>query len=947
MGIHSSLFRMDFRVTGGRSFDKMRNRIKGVGEQSYQTFNAISRSLSKLEKQTGRTINKFGRMAMGGGLMYGAFRTLNYSLLQSNSLIQTNTILLEEMFKSKSKAQGFISTIENIAGAFGQDLTELMSSSRGLVQTMGQAFGTKLKPQHLEKMLKLLMTVHSLDTENRPLSFTAFSFKEMFQGQGALDFRSLRSRLEINLGRSVEEGITEAIKSKDIEKSMDLINKAFVNIGIDSERIMQRFLKQGVSQNISRFSSFVLRLFQNLGKSSFNELIKPLAFINAEFVKLFTPDSQQYKSLQMYSEQLRVAVIKPLVDEFSKMFSAFSSQKDYFIKNFINMIKTSGQTLQSFGGIFGALFSGIAGQDMNTKDYTKMFEDINSGMIKFNEILKSTKSIFETLQTPIHMIGKAINLMVSAISSLPAPLLALLGLGAIGKGIGFGGKVIGSTASRFTGMGGTRGASGYSRASSSSKTTRATKESDNISSGAVNTSGGTSATDVLNMAGNLAMIGSVLPLGKIKLNRFKSSKNKRKHQQYNVDTTRGQNTRHLERDLRLKEMEQYIDYKRVEKAMYSRGTKPLPKGDIPYSYNKKTFQNYRDTEHYKKSLANARSIDRRYRQGKKEEKDKKNAQIREENLLKHRRDLNEKQKKAHGIGGSMSDILSMSVSYLPFFLANKMGGVGGKMKTLTSNLGMFSNRIKSVTTKFLPRLGLGFGTLAPALLLYGASVVTSREHIDKMNSTIIDNLPKLKSWLEWFGMDGGHLHSWSEVFKNREIEKQNNEYMKQQSLINANMRKVPLMMRANFGFGNINELDKSMQNLLQDPKKYLQYASLFSLENKGKQNPYLQYMSNIDKKDIPRMAEYMGMTEDDFRSEFNLPTVSREETVNKLQYGSTNEKALYEVMVNFDASKMTDEATKKIVAVIYDSLGKALAKKLEEQEQKPNKSIETDTIIGG
>ena len=413
----SSVFKMIFMADDRGSISKMRNTLKGVGEQSYVTFNAISRNMSKMEKSTGRLIGKLSMLAGGGGLMYGIFKSLNYSIIQSNSLITTNRILLEEIIGNKGKAREMINVVQEIAGSFGGDVNELMTAGRGLSQVMRQ-IDKNFQPIHLDKMLRLVNVVSSLDTENRGLSYTSFSFKEALQGVGSGDWRSMRNRLEINLGKTYEKAITQAVRKGNMDEVTRLFEEAFKNIGIDAGQIMGRLMSEGLMQNVNRTASYISRLFQMLGEKSFSQLTKPLAKLNFFLSEQFKKDTGFMKYIEKLSDSFSDKFVKPLTEMMNKVGFAIEPIVGEMGVNMVNALMSVGSVFKNLIMMPLEFVSGLMGVSTS-------IVDIEDKVSSFNGFLKTTAELgskisdsFKELRQPLNMLGESINNLVVSLLKL-------------------------------------------------------------------------------------------------------------------------------------------------------------------------------------------------------------------------------------------------------------------------------------------------------------------------------------------------------------------------------------------------------------------------------------------------------------------------------------------------------------------------------------------------
>ena len=257
MGSSNTRYVVNFGTQNLSSLIRARSVIRGIETQSYISFNSASRSLSNLEKTSIRSSNQitrsfdainramrkigmgggrgsmmsfggFGLATLGIGGLIGSVNLLHRAFIQTNTSMQSSRIMIEELLGSANTATPFINKMKDLSASFGQDLNETMTASRGLMQVMKQV--NTPQPVHLEKMLKMVMAVNAIDLENRGLGYTSFSFKEAFQGMGRGDFRSLRNRLEINLGKPMETAITKAIQKGDLDKAINLFDEGLKKI---------------------------------------------------------------------------------------------------------------------------------------------------------------------------------------------------------------------------------------------------------------------------------------------------------------------------------------------------------------------------------------------------------------------------------------------------------------------------------------------------------------------------------------------------------------------------------------------------------------------------------------------------------------------------------------------------------------------------------------------
>lgn len=457
-----AFFNLSFLVHGTPQLAKLRGVLQGIGQQSYKTFDALARSMSTLDKATGRTLSRLAMFAGGGGLAYGAIKTVNYSLYQSNSMITTNRIMLEELVGTAKAAKGYIKVVQDLSGSFGTDMSEMMNASRGLIQMftqIGSRGNQPATPQHLDKMLKLVTAVSLLDTENRGLAYTAFAFKEGLQGVGQGDWRSMKNRLEVNLGKPMEKAITAAVKAGKMDDVVRLFEEAFKGIGINADSMIKRIMSEGLTQNFTRFMTYVSRSFQMVGENSYLALAKPFARLNTFIAKQFDMGDDKGKK-----PALLMRLLGDTGESLNQQFiTPFRIAMDKFTESFkIHMEKMVIGIKILIGGVFD-LFTGLATPFIA---FAKGLFGITTSLDKGDDILRGFGETAEQIGKKLSKIGLffreladsangfalAINSVVKAFiklsSALPPALVGAMFGGIRGGLIGAGaGAVAGSMVS--------------------------------------------------------------------------------------------------------------------------------------------------------------------------------------------------------------------------------------------------------------------------------------------------------------------------------------------------------------------------------------------------------------------------------------------------------------------------------------------------------------------
>lgn len=435
MAISTTRFNLLFGVSGINSLTRTRSTLRSLQDQTYISTNAMSRSFSALDRSLGRSgagmerslgrINRMmsafrggfvlGGMMLGMNMWIGSLRSLVNSVdnafVKTNASIITSKIMLEELLGNKSGADGFINSMQNLSSTFGQDIKETMVSARGLMQVMKQIDAPQ--PKHLEKLMKMVMAVSALDLENRGLSYTAFSFKEVFSGQGSIDFRSLRNRLEINLGKATEQAITKAVKEKNLDKALSLLDAGLSRIGINSSKLLNRLIKDGLDQNINMIKRGYSRVFQIIGEDFSKSLVRPLANFNVFLSRQFKDGSVGMNYLKNFGKR-----VKELLSPIAGVGSSFGSmmyKSRFALTEGIIDLGTSG--LEAFLGLnsaFMMFMRGLLGVEKRLSNVNGMIQMFK----KLKEVFQGITKFANDMKTPLYDLGQSINNLVSSIAKL-------------------------------------------------------------------------------------------------------------------------------------------------------------------------------------------------------------------------------------------------------------------------------------------------------------------------------------------------------------------------------------------------------------------------------------------------------------------------------------------------------------------------------------------------
>ncbi len=426
-------FLISFGSTGLGDLVRARSTIKGIGEQSYISFNAASRNMSNLERNVMKSVNNMNRgflslnrsmMGLGMGLTRFAFsglaagvNLLNRAFIQTNSQLQTNKIMIEEML-GKGRAGGFQNVMKELAAGYGFDLSETMKSSRGLLQVMKQISaigGKELNPKSLDKVMKMVMATSAMDTENRGLSYTSFSYKEAMQGIGRGDWRSMHNRLEINMGKKAEAAITKAFQKGDLEEGLRLWDEGLKKIGIDSEKLLGRLTREGFIQNVSRLTSYITRSFQITGEGLFKSLTEPIYQFNQFLSKNFSDEGTGMAIMMKLGSDIADG-FAPAIKSLNSFGNALYKQRWNLVNFFLSMAESGAAATKAFAGIFTSFGAGLFG--MNNFGAMSGVSGLVKVMGWLTKLGEGATSLFNQLHEPIKRVGNAVGDLGKQISAV-------------------------------------------------------------------------------------------------------------------------------------------------------------------------------------------------------------------------------------------------------------------------------------------------------------------------------------------------------------------------------------------------------------------------------------------------------------------------------------------------------------------------------------------------
>lgn len=314
---------ISFQLQGLRNLVHARSAVNGFGRQTYGALNQAMRGSTALDKSFGKLGRTLAALGTGVGIAM-----LAKKFIDSTAELQTNTIIFETMMGDAKKADDTIRKLRMTALDIGSDQAEMIKSARGIYGSALQV-DPNVTSDQINNLTKVAGVLSMLDTENRGVSFAAFSIKEMLQGTGQADWRSLRDRLEINLGDATEKAITKAVQAKNLQKAIDLFNEGLKRIHIDPDNMIEALKKKGFQLNVTRLFGMITLAAQQVLAPAFEPLTAMLAKANNALMKMMQSGSAGFDMLERKGRFLKEMVLEPFVRTLEMIGQRFSTLSDH------------------------------------------------------------------------------------------------------------------------------------------------------------------------------------------------------------------------------------------------------------------------------------------------------------------------------------------------------------------------------------------------------------------------------------------------------------------------------------------------------------------------------------------------------------------------------------------------------------------------------------------
>ena len=438
MSVVSSRFIINFKANGVNQLRTVRSEIKGIQQQSYISLNQASRNMNAFERSSVKSLNnidkslkrlnlsfKYGVLSLGAigtGAFIAGVNGLARAFIHTNTQIQTSKIMIEELIGSRGKAKEFISVMQDMASTFGHDMSEVMTSSRGIMQVMRNIGQPEAK--NFKEILKITMALSAMDTENRGLSYYAYSMKETMQGQGMIDFTSLARRLEVTFSKAAKTGMVKAAKEGNMNEFVKLMKAEFKRIGVDPDTLLSRMTKESFMVNVNRLQSYTTMAFQKAGEKGFYALTEPLSKFAEYISKNMSESGWIGKALGRLSYTISDKM-QPFIEVLNQMGSDALTKRFEIMDAFVYSIANNLKGAKDFFGMFGAFAHGATGTSIDS------YFGVNGllgGLNSFSNLGNKISYISNELTPSIYGLGQAFHYLGTQLGALTGGGMGALSL---------------------------------------------------------------------------------------------------------------------------------------------------------------------------------------------------------------------------------------------------------------------------------------------------------------------------------------------------------------------------------------------------------------------------------------------------------------------------------------------------------------------------------------
>lgn len=291
---------------------------------------------------------------------------------QANALAQQKSLILT-MASTK------------LAIKTGADIGEMIKSARGIQINTGDI-------QQTVRLLETASTLALLDPQ-QGMAGATYAIRELMQGQGARDFRSLANRFEINFSLEFKQKFMKSVQSGKIKEAIDAFQEELACKGI-TEKILKK-LESSLMLSLSVIKGSFRLAFAEMGRESFNTFKDYFSKYSKDLFKFDLLDSNEFRVLRSnVGPYLDNSFVKPFINTIETVreyiFTFFDPQRLNFIFAIADKIKVVFSTVATASmTLLNSFFKGFG---------TKSGDNVADNIINFindivNKLLFVVKNI--------------------------------------------------------------------------------------------------------------------------------------------------------------------------------------------------------------------------------------------------------------------------------------------------------------------------------------------------------------------------------------------------------------------------------------------------------------------------------------------------------------------------------------------------------------------------
>jgi len=408
LGSLSTAFKQAAKSAKGFGLDQI---FQPPGLQSSSIFK-IARGINTLAANI-RFFQLTVAMFIGGNILkgfIGAFITLNAEI--QSATLSLDAIIQAQKEISFKKTYGIAGgeflprSINKLALAeaakesedLGRYATSLALRSGGKIDDMIKAArGIQVNTVNIGETKRLLdsaVQLALLDPQ-QGMGGATFAIRELLQGQGARDFKSLAQRFELSFSLEFKKKFSQSVQSGHIKEAIDMFQKELAAKGI-TDRILANLEKSWIL-SLSVIKGYSSLALAKIGEPMFKRLNKYFAGMSKYFIMTGKGIEllPEYQMMTInFGEILDNYVGKPLMKHLGSTFDYVRSLIEdaalyKYIEKFLNsLIGIGGQIGTIFRSMFTVFFSEVGVLDKNKDLFVSAVNFIGLLVTKISTFLK-------------------------------------------------------------------------------------------------------------------------------------------------------------------------------------------------------------------------------------------------------------------------------------------------------------------------------------------------------------------------------------------------------------------------------------------------------------------------------------------------------------------------------------------------------------------------------